>query len=82
MPAGCLSYLHETAPKLLENQRAIVTATVAIAQNRQTMTYICQGTGTGKSTQMLEIGYELAMCALSPKSKKEVTVRLIVSTPE
>ena len=61
MPPNELSYIHETAPRLLPNQRAIVSAAVTIARKKHSWVYVCQGTGTGKSTEMLEIGYDTAM---------------------
>jgi hypothetical protein len=41
MPPNELSYMHETAPRLLPNQRAIVSAAVAIAKKKHSWVYIC-----------------------------------------
>ena len=50
--------------------------------NRSSQTYICWSCGTGKTTSILELGHIIGLNSLSAKSKKTVTVRLVLANPD
>ena len=81
-PPDCpADFLFETPPILLPNQRTI-TLLAMTAAKQNTWVYINQPTGTGKTTQMLEIGYLAALKQLSPLTKGQIKVHLIVPSFE
>ena len=43
---------------------------------------MCQGVGTGKTTEMLEIGHLHALHLLGKKAEAKISVRLVVMTTE
>ena len=51
-----------------------------LAKPKNSWVYICQPTGTGKTTEMLEVGYLAALDLLSKKGSSKVTLRLVVMT--
>ena len=74
-------YLFETAPILLPNQRAI-TLLALTASKQDTWVYISQPTGTGKTTEMIEMGYLAALQHLGPTGKGQIKVHLVVPSAE
>jgi hypothetical protein len=76
-----VDFLLETAPRLYPNQRAITLMVQALAAPKNTWLYLCQPTGTGKTTEMLEVGYMLGL-ELLPGGKAEVEVHLVVPSKE
>lgn len=67
---------------MLPNQRAIIHACLRLAKPKNSWVYVCQPTGTGKTSEMLEVGYLNALELLPKKGNDKVTVRLIVMTTE
>ena len=53
-----------------------------LAKEKNTWVYICQPTGTGKTTEMLEIGYMMAQDCISAGRNSTITVRLLVPSKE
>ena len=49
---------------------------------RNSWVYVCQPTGTGKTTEMLELGYMMGRLLRPATGNREVNVRLIVPSPE
>ena len=75
------SFVSATAPRMLPNQQAIILMANLLAANSRWV-YICQPSGTGKTTLMLELGYIMGRSLRSSNSKSEVNIRLIVPSTE
>lgn len=71
-----------TAPRLLPNQKAISLLTRGFDIKKHMWLYICQPVGTGKTTEMVEIGYLMAIDTIAANGKKTATVRLVVPANE
>lgn len=75
-------YLFETPPILLPNQRAINLLALTASKQENTWVYVNQPTGTGKTTQMVEIGYLAALEHLSSNGKAQIKVHFVVPSTE
>ena len=77
------SFFHQTAPRALENQQAILSLVAALAalDKKGTMTYVNWQCGLGKTTCMLTLGHMLALGTRPPKGIDTVTVRLVLANP-
>ena len=71
-----------TAPRLKDNQRAITLLAKEAAKAANSWVYISEPTGTGKTTEMLEIGYLAALDLLVPGGRSKVTLRIVLMTAE
>ena len=67
---------------MLPNQRAITLLAKDLASQKNSWVYIAQPTGTGKTTEMLEIGYLMALDCLPATGKTTITVYLVVPSKE
>ena len=75
------SFFQATNPRLLPNQQAVVLLADLLAV-KNSWVYVCWPTGTGKTTQMLELGYIMGKALRSSNGKAVVNVRLIVPSSE
>ena len=73
-PAVPEDFLLATHPRLLPNQRAITLLAKELASQKNNWVYVAQPTGTGKTTEMLEIGYLMALDCLPATGKTVITV--------
>jgi hypothetical protein len=76
------SFLQATNPRLLQNQRAITVLAGKLATEKRSWVYVCQPTGTGKTTEMLELGYLMADECIPKSGNSVIDVHLIVPSPE
>ena len=74
--------MQTTEPCLLNNQQAIIQLAIPRSKPKSSWCYICQGTGTGKSSQMVDLGYLMGLSILSKKEDAKVIVRLVVMSKE
>ena len=71
-------FLLATYPRLKPNQRAITLLALEVAKAAHSWVYVCQPTGTGKTTELLELGYLAGLDLLPQKKSSKITVRLVV----
>ena len=82
MPAITQNFVQATNPCLLDNQLTIAQIGLHLSKPRGSWCYICQSTGTGKSTLMLDLSYFLALDVQPKRGNTVITVRLVVMNKE
>ena len=51
-------------------------------QEKNSMIYVCWGTGLGKTSCMMEMGHSIGLSTLAPKSKNSVDVKLVLANAD